>query len=147
MGMEFASKFIGALVVNSQLFKLVKGVLSVAGPTNTQKDGAESHNFCINEFAKVRPESACCHCAASNCCPGLVSSQLDLEVVLCQPIITPYVHVNQAYSPSAFAKNCGDHSSSNIVVLPIPLRRFLLAILWHSVTIFDMVECLHPGRM
>eukprot|EP00983_Pelagomonas_calceolata_P072963 1151955-Pelagomonas_calceolata.AAC.1 len=29
MGIKFASKFIGALVVKSQLFKLVKGMLSV----------------------------------------------------------------------------------------------------------------------
>eukprot|EP00983_Pelagomonas_calceolata_P033195 1039490-Pelagomonas_calceolata.AAC.1 len=35
MGMKFASKFIGTLVVKSQLLKLAKGVLSVAGPTNT----------------------------------------------------------------------------------------------------------------
>eukprot|EP00983_Pelagomonas_calceolata_P005187 169368-Pelagomonas_calceolata.AAC.1 len=42
MGMKFASKFIGTLVVKSQLFKLVKGVFSVAGPTDTQKDGVES---------------------------------------------------------------------------------------------------------
>eukprot|EP00983_Pelagomonas_calceolata_P020996 659704-Pelagomonas_calceolata.AAC.1 len=48
MGMKFASSFIGALVVKSQLFKLVKGVLGVAGSTNTQKDGVESHKFCIN---------------------------------------------------------------------------------------------------
>eukprot|EP00983_Pelagomonas_calceolata_P012933 412984-Pelagomonas_calceolata.AAC.1 len=41
MGMKFVSKFIGALVVKSQLFKPVKGALSVAGPTNTQKDGVE----------------------------------------------------------------------------------------------------------
>eukprot|EP00983_Pelagomonas_calceolata_P009982 323842-Pelagomonas_calceolata.AAC.1 len=53
MGMKFASKFIGVLVVKSQLVKLVKGVLSVAGPANTQKDGAEGHNFCINDFAEV----------------------------------------------------------------------------------------------
>eukprot|EP00983_Pelagomonas_calceolata_P007008 227954-Pelagomonas_calceolata.AAC.1 len=53
MGMKFASKFIGALVVKSRLFKLVEGVLSVAGPTNTQKDGDESYNCCINEFAEV----------------------------------------------------------------------------------------------
>eukprot|EP00983_Pelagomonas_calceolata_P064751 1148260-Pelagomonas_calceolata.AAC.1 len=53
MGMKVASEFIGALVVKSQLFKVVKGVLSVAGPTNTQMDGVESHNFCINEFAEV----------------------------------------------------------------------------------------------
>eukprot|EP00983_Pelagomonas_calceolata_P075550 1153064-Pelagomonas_calceolata.AAC.9 len=38
MGMEFVSKHIGTLVVKSQLFKLVKGMLSVTGPTNTQKD-------------------------------------------------------------------------------------------------------------
>eukprot|EP00983_Pelagomonas_calceolata_P080543 1155186-Pelagomonas_calceolata.AAC.6 len=49
--MKFASKFIGALVVKSQLLKLVKVVLSVAGSTNTQKDGVESLIFCINEFA------------------------------------------------------------------------------------------------
>eukprot|EP00983_Pelagomonas_calceolata_P027274 856920-Pelagomonas_calceolata.AAC.1 len=30
MGMKLASKFIGAWVVKSQLFKLIKGVLSVA---------------------------------------------------------------------------------------------------------------------
>eukprot|EP00983_Pelagomonas_calceolata_P100894 1158626-Pelagomonas_calceolata.AAC.2 len=46
MGMKSASKFTGALVVNlkSQLFKLVKGVLSVAGPTSTQKGGVESQD-------------------------------------------------------------------------------------------------------
>eukprot|EP00983_Pelagomonas_calceolata_P012761 408050-Pelagomonas_calceolata.AAC.1 len=38
MGMKFASKFIGALVVKSQLLRLGKGVLCVAGPTNAQKD-------------------------------------------------------------------------------------------------------------
>eukprot|EP00983_Pelagomonas_calceolata_P005910 195827-Pelagomonas_calceolata.AAC.1 len=48
MGMKFASEVIGALVVKFQLFKLVKGVLSTAGPSNTQKDGVKSHNFCIN---------------------------------------------------------------------------------------------------
>eukprot|EP00983_Pelagomonas_calceolata_P035314 1104299-Pelagomonas_calceolata.AAC.2 len=53
MGMKFVSKFIGVLVVNLQLLKLDEGVLSVAGPTNTQKDGVESHNVCINEFAEV----------------------------------------------------------------------------------------------
>eukprot|EP00983_Pelagomonas_calceolata_P019322 607344-Pelagomonas_calceolata.AAC.1 len=31
--------------------------------------------------------------------------------------------------------------------LLILLRRILLAILWRSVTTFDMVECLHPERM
>eukprot|EP00983_Pelagomonas_calceolata_P073454 1152141-Pelagomonas_calceolata.AAC.1 len=41
MGMKFASKFIGALVVKSKLFTLIKGVLPIAGPTNTQKDGVE----------------------------------------------------------------------------------------------------------
>eukprot|EP00983_Pelagomonas_calceolata_P135253 1162138-Pelagomonas_calceolata.AAC.6 len=39
VGMKFASKFDGTLVVKTQLGKLVKGMLSIAGPTNTQKDG------------------------------------------------------------------------------------------------------------
>eukprot|EP00983_Pelagomonas_calceolata_P079214 1154571-Pelagomonas_calceolata.AAC.1 len=51
--MKFASKFIGALVVESQLFKLIQGVLSIAGPTNTQKDGVESHDLSTNELAEV----------------------------------------------------------------------------------------------
>eukprot|EP00983_Pelagomonas_calceolata_P002249 76535-Pelagomonas_calceolata.AAC.1 len=59
MGMKFASKFIGALVVKSQLFKLVKGALSVAGSTNTQKDGVERHNFCINEFNSLKFARVC----------------------------------------------------------------------------------------
>eukprot|EP00983_Pelagomonas_calceolata_P097759 1158275-Pelagomonas_calceolata.AAC.5 len=53
MGMKFASKFIGALVVKSQLMKLVKGVLSAAGPTNTQKDGLEPGTFA--DFKLQRP--------------------------------------------------------------------------------------------
>eukprot|EP00983_Pelagomonas_calceolata_P002677 89013-Pelagomonas_calceolata.AAC.1 len=36
--MEFASKFNGTLVMKSQLFNLVKGMISVRGPTNTHKD-------------------------------------------------------------------------------------------------------------
>eukprot|EP00983_Pelagomonas_calceolata_P002253 76696-Pelagomonas_calceolata.AAC.2 len=39
MGMKFTSKFNGTLLVKSQLFKLVEGMLSVTGPTNTQRDG------------------------------------------------------------------------------------------------------------
>eukprot|EP00983_Pelagomonas_calceolata_P074252 1152482-Pelagomonas_calceolata.AAC.3 len=39
MCMEFASKFNGTLVVKTQSLKLVKGMLSVTGPTNTLKDG------------------------------------------------------------------------------------------------------------
>eukprot|EP00983_Pelagomonas_calceolata_P039226 1137083-Pelagomonas_calceolata.AAC.1 len=38
MGMEYTSKFNGTLVVKSQLFKLVKVMLNVTGPTNTQED-------------------------------------------------------------------------------------------------------------
>eukprot|EP00983_Pelagomonas_calceolata_P111745 1159813-Pelagomonas_calceolata.AAC.33 len=38
MGMKFANKFIGTLVVKSQLFKLVKGVFIITSPTDTQKD-------------------------------------------------------------------------------------------------------------
>eukprot|EP00983_Pelagomonas_calceolata_P047845 1140817-Pelagomonas_calceolata.AAC.1 len=67
MGMKFVSKFIGAFVVQSKLFKLVQGMISTAGPTSTQKDGVESHNF----FALMSLQgSACCRYAASNCCPG-----------------------------------------------------------------------------
>eukprot|EP00983_Pelagomonas_calceolata_P104192 1158995-Pelagomonas_calceolata.AAC.6 len=38
MGMEFASKLNGMLVVKSQLCKLVRGMLNVTDPTDTQKD-------------------------------------------------------------------------------------------------------------
>eukprot|EP00983_Pelagomonas_calceolata_P072931 1151938-Pelagomonas_calceolata.AAC.3 len=39
----------------------------------------------------------------------------DLEVLLRQPIITPYVRVNQACSQRAFAKSSDDQPSSSIV--------------------------------
>eukprot|EP00983_Pelagomonas_calceolata_P045667 1139844-Pelagomonas_calceolata.AAC.4 len=32
-------------------------MISIAGPTNTQKDGVESHDFCTNEFAKCTRRS------------------------------------------------------------------------------------------
>eukprot|EP00983_Pelagomonas_calceolata_P022696 714454-Pelagomonas_calceolata.AAC.1 len=60
MGMELVSKFDGTSVVQPQLLELVKGVFSVAGPTNTQKDGVKSHNFCINELAEVCMLPLCC---------------------------------------------------------------------------------------
>eukprot|EP00983_Pelagomonas_calceolata_P052051 1142672-Pelagomonas_calceolata.AAC.1 len=47
---------------------------------------------------------------------GIIPSQMILEVVLRQPIITSYVNVNQACSPSALANSLYDHSSSNIMV-------------------------------
>eukprot|EP00983_Pelagomonas_calceolata_P046830 1140353-Pelagomonas_calceolata.AAC.2 len=37
MGTKLAGKFNGMLVVQSHLFKVVKGMLSVTGPTITQK--------------------------------------------------------------------------------------------------------------
>eukprot|EP00983_Pelagomonas_calceolata_P074836 1152723-Pelagomonas_calceolata.AAC.2 len=72
MGMKFASKFIGALVVKHRLFELIEGVFNITSPAYTQKDGMESHNFCINEFAEV-----CLHAAAVPPPTGvsLVSSQ------------------------------------------------------------------------
>eukprot|EP00983_Pelagomonas_calceolata_P050725 1142098-Pelagomonas_calceolata.AAC.6 len=85
MGMKFASKFIGALVVKSQLFKLAKGMLNVAGPTNTQKDGMKSLRFCTNKFAEV--------CAATYCCPGLMSSQ--------------YLNFNQMHMPPVYIQLVG----------------------------------------
>eukprot|EP00983_Pelagomonas_calceolata_P030348 952428-Pelagomonas_calceolata.AAC.1 len=36
VGMKFASRFNGTLVVKTQMFELVEGMLSVTGPTNTQ---------------------------------------------------------------------------------------------------------------
>eukprot|EP00983_Pelagomonas_calceolata_P031744 995761-Pelagomonas_calceolata.AAC.1 len=51
ISMQFASNFIGTLVVKSQLSELVKGMLNIKGPTNTQMDGMESYNFCT-EFAE-----------------------------------------------------------------------------------------------
>eukprot|EP00983_Pelagomonas_calceolata_P053662 1143386-Pelagomonas_calceolata.AAC.2 len=39
MGMQFARKSKGMLVVKSQLFKLVKVVLSITCPTNAQDNG------------------------------------------------------------------------------------------------------------
>eukprot|EP00983_Pelagomonas_calceolata_P122955 1160955-Pelagomonas_calceolata.AAC.6 len=50
-GMKFASKFNGTLVVKSQLFKLVKGALSITGPANTQKDGGRKRGRC--EFGMI----------------------------------------------------------------------------------------------
>eukprot|EP00983_Pelagomonas_calceolata_P116933 1160366-Pelagomonas_calceolata.AAC.12 len=41
------------LLVKSQLFKLIHGMLSVACPTNTQKDGVKSHYFSTNKFTEV----------------------------------------------------------------------------------------------
>eukprot|EP00983_Pelagomonas_calceolata_P044555 1139345-Pelagomonas_calceolata.AAC.2 len=41
MDIEFLSKFMGPLMVQSKLFKLVQSMISVGGPTNTQKDVLE----------------------------------------------------------------------------------------------------------
>lgn len=40
------SKFSGTVVVKSQLLELVKGMLSITSPANTQKDGMKSHGSC-----------------------------------------------------------------------------------------------------
>eukprot|EP00983_Pelagomonas_calceolata_P039390 1137165-Pelagomonas_calceolata.AAC.1 len=55
MGMKCMSKFDGTLVVKYQVFKLVKGMLSTTGPTNTQKDGPVSSRdlFSIQLFAPL----------------------------------------------------------------------------------------------
>eukprot|EP00983_Pelagomonas_calceolata_P076135 1153289-Pelagomonas_calceolata.AAC.2 len=66
LGMKSVSKFNGTLVVKSKLLKLVEGMLSVTGPTGTQKDGN------VTAFPLIFiHRSACCHCAVSSCCPGL----------------------------------------------------------------------------
>eukprot|EP00983_Pelagomonas_calceolata_P073487 1152157-Pelagomonas_calceolata.AAC.3 len=89
MGMKFASKFIGALVVKSHLFKLVKGVLSIAGPTNTQEDSVESHNFCNNEFGEV-------------CMLPLCRLQL-----LSKPRVFTVLDFNQVYMPLVYIQLVG----------------------------------------
>eukprot|EP00983_Pelagomonas_calceolata_P041957 1138285-Pelagomonas_calceolata.AAC.1 len=45
---------------------------------------------------------------------GFIGSNQYLEVVLRQPVITPYVYVNQACPQKAFVKSFDDHSSSKI---------------------------------
>eukprot|EP00983_Pelagomonas_calceolata_P119426 1160604-Pelagomonas_calceolata.AAC.10 len=51
--MEIASKFNGTLMVKSQLFELAKGMLSVTGPNNTQKDGTLRDSFSTYILAKI----------------------------------------------------------------------------------------------
>eukprot|EP00983_Pelagomonas_calceolata_P058513 1145521-Pelagomonas_calceolata.AAC.1 len=46
--MKFASKFNGTLVVKSQLYELVKGMLSIKCSTNAQENGMKSHSFCAH---------------------------------------------------------------------------------------------------
>jgi len=108
MHMKFASKFIGALVVKSQLFKLVKGVLSVAGPTNTQKDGVESHNFCINEFAEV--------CMLPLCRLQLLSRPRVFTVLDFNQVHMPLVYIQLVGLPHAVGccgPQCGVVSGSS----------------------------------
>eukprot|EP00983_Pelagomonas_calceolata_P013331 426001-Pelagomonas_calceolata.AAC.1 len=50
MGMKLASKFNGTLMVKSKLFKLVKGVLNITGPANTQKDSMKSHSLVSSRY-------------------------------------------------------------------------------------------------
>eukprot|EP00983_Pelagomonas_calceolata_P004430 144025-Pelagomonas_calceolata.AAC.1 len=76
MSMKSVSKFNGTLVVKPQLFKLVECMFCITHSTNTQENGMKRYDFRTNEFA----ESACCRCAAPNCCPGLVSSQYLISI-------------------------------------------------------------------
>eukprot|EP00983_Pelagomonas_calceolata_P033546 1050013-Pelagomonas_calceolata.AAC.1 len=91
--MKIASKVFGALVVKSQLFKLVKGVLSVAGSTNTQKDGVESHNLCINEFGEV--------CMLPLCCLLLLSRPRVFTVLDFNQVHMPLFHIQSVGLPHA----------------------------------------------
>eukprot|EP00983_Pelagomonas_calceolata_P062855 1147466-Pelagomonas_calceolata.AAC.1 len=89
MGMKLASKFNGTLMVKSQLFKLVKGVLSTTGPTNTQKDDMKSYSFCMNEFAEV-------------CMLPLCRLQL-----LSRPRVFTILDVNQVHMPLVYIQLVG----------------------------------------
>eukprot|EP00983_Pelagomonas_calceolata_P044793 1139457-Pelagomonas_calceolata.AAC.1 len=61
MGMQFASKLIGTLVVKIQLFKRVKGMCNIGGPTDAQKNGVENHEFCTYEFAGLHAAAVQTH--------------------------------------------------------------------------------------
>eukprot|EP00983_Pelagomonas_calceolata_P082578 1155965-Pelagomonas_calceolata.AAC.4 len=60
------------LVVQPQLFKLVRGMLSVTGPTDTQGDDDSFPLIFLHR-------SVCCRCAASDYCPGLVPLQCIIQ--------------------------------------------------------------------
>eukprot|EP00983_Pelagomonas_calceolata_P084646 1156396-Pelagomonas_calceolata.AAC.1 len=49
MGMKSVSKFIGVLVVKSQLFKLIECMFCVTRSTNAQKNGMKYHSFCTDK--------------------------------------------------------------------------------------------------
>eukprot|EP00983_Pelagomonas_calceolata_P056315 1144543-Pelagomonas_calceolata.AAC.1 len=53
MGMKSFSKFIGSLMVQSKLCKLIQGMISIAGPTDIQKYSVDSRNIRTYEFAEV----------------------------------------------------------------------------------------------
>eukprot|EP00983_Pelagomonas_calceolata_P027408 860793-Pelagomonas_calceolata.AAC.1 len=89
MGMKFLSKFIGPLMFQSKLFRLVQGMIGVAGPTNTQKESMESHNFSINEFAEV-------------CMLPLFHLQL-----LSRPLVFTVLNFNQMHVPLVYIQLVG----------------------------------------
>eukprot|EP00983_Pelagomonas_calceolata_P081177 1155459-Pelagomonas_calceolata.AAC.4 len=93
MGMKFASKLNGALVVKSQLFTLAKGVLSVAGPTDTQKYGVESHNFCIGVLTKI--------CMLPLCHLQLLSRPRVFTVLYFNQVHMPLVYIQLMGLPHA----------------------------------------------
>eukprot|EP00983_Pelagomonas_calceolata_P104841 1159068-Pelagomonas_calceolata.AAC.16 len=47
-GMKLTGKLHGTLVVQTQLLKLVKGVLSITRPANAQENGVKSRSFCTH---------------------------------------------------------------------------------------------------
>eukprot|EP00967_Tisochrysis_lutea_P144453 scaffold269734_cov19-Tisochrysis_lutea.AAC.1 len=46
MGMKLTGKLNGTLVDQLQLFRMVKGVLSITCPTNAQENDMKSHSSC-----------------------------------------------------------------------------------------------------
>eukprot|EP00983_Pelagomonas_calceolata_P027641 867751-Pelagomonas_calceolata.AAC.1 len=89
LGMKFVSKFIDALMVQSKVFKLDQGMISIAGPTNTQKDSVKSHDFSAHEFAEV-------------CMLPLCHLQL-----LSRPCIFTALNFNQVHVPLVYMKLVG----------------------------------------
>eukprot|EP00983_Pelagomonas_calceolata_P102658 1158832-Pelagomonas_calceolata.AAC.2 len=83
VGLKLVGKLNGTLLVQTQLFQLVRSMLSITCPTNAQEIGMKSHSFALISLQR----SACCRCAASNCCPGLVG--LSHAVSCAGPLFGP----------------------------------------------------------
>eukprot|EP00983_Pelagomonas_calceolata_P072793 1151877-Pelagomonas_calceolata.AAC.1 len=104
MGMKFLSRFIRPLMVQSTSSKLVQGMMSIAGPTNTQKDSVESHNFSNNDFA----EASCLHSTreVQGVTRGFGAARKTLHVLNFDQVHMPLVYIQLVGLPQAVG-SCG----------------------------------------